>query len=349
MQVSCFPTFIKLTVSQLSDNPSLLNNIRVWRLAILALTLLFGAMAANLSPVTTSFDPMSQIADNTMSFKVMTHMQKFNAMVYPVYGLHRNDLYPKQWNGTSDQSKLGALDIRPLLVWPQQFELQHESFDRWIKEPYNSIMFLPFIEDEYTSTLYSKVLSWPSSDAERNFEFLEQLHALSSNGSCYTSFDALGGYTVHTTYHNLAYLAVCSIIVSTGTTVMLAGRRGVLALVALLITYVGVAMFISSFKIVIDLMVIAVLLIAPGVVIDYSIHLIHDPSANYAVFLSALTSVVSMCPFASTSVQGIRNFSGLYIAFIGIGMLSSMSVCRTNYVPVSQDDANAQIRRSQTY
>ena len=68
-----------------------------------------------------------------------------------------------------------------------------------------------------------------------------------------------------------------------------------------------------------DIIVLVSLLVTPGIVTDYALHMAHDARNAFAVAMGAATSALSLLPFLTFPVSSVFHFMVVYVVMITSG------------------------------
>jgi hypothetical protein len=153
-----------------------------------------------------------------------------------------------------------------------------------------------------------------------------QLDALRADGACVFNSDLLGGYTIIKLAKSTARLVVATSAVCLVIGFAFIGRRCAVIVLLLTLTYASLLGAISMLGFDVDMIILVALLITPGLITDYALHMAHDVRNAEAVVVSALTSILSLVPFTTVAVVSIRNFMLLYILMIAFGCVWTIAL-----------------------
>jgi hypothetical protein len=104
------------------------------------------------------------------------------------------------------------------------------------------------------------------------------------------------------------------------------GARCAIIVPTLLMTYTSLLGCVGALGIGLDMILLVALLITPGLITDYALHMAHDVRNAEAVLASAATSVLSLVPFVGVAVASVRHFMVLYILMILIGCVWTIAL-----------------------
>ena len=107
---------------------------------------------------------------------------------------------------------------------------------------------------------------------------------------------------------------------STVAAVALSGYLGVVAIVAVLGAYGATLGLVATLGIPVHIMVISALVVLPGIVIDYVLHLTFSVDTLVAVLFSYLTSSASFVPYLLSHTPGVRHFAEVYLIGLASGI-----------------------------
>ena len=162
------------------------------------------------------------------------------------------------------------------------------------------------------------------SNARDDFAQLRHMASLGPPDTCVTSFERLGGYTIVQTYSHLWILVLASAVFSTIAGVTISGWIGTTASLALLGSFATTLGALGALHVHIHIMCVAALVILPGIVIDYVLHLTYSEDTLPAVIFSCLTTVAGFAPYTFSRTQGIRDFAIVFILGMGTGLLYAL-------------------------
>lgn len=310
-----------------------------WRLAapIVAAVVLWSVVILYHQPVGKRFDLRTQLREDTMTHRFMAAMD--GVMESPmalVYALTDGFDDGAEWS-TVDETALGW-DCAPgmrSMSWHAQMP-PGVPLREWLNDTRVRYTVQPFLNTAAQSSVALFVSGFDMGvDAGRSFDELTCMAERSTNRTCFASFERLGGYTVVKLVEHLRWLAAVSCVLCTAVGGVVLRGRGVLALLALALSYGGVVGVMSMSGIPIDMLLVAVMLIAPGLVVDYTLHLLFHRDATLAVLLSSASSVASALPYLAMPVEGIRHFVVVYALFLVLGVLHAFALTATTELVVA--------------
>jgi UPF0716 family protein affecting phage T7 exclusion len=174
---------------------------------------------------------------------------------------------------------------------------------------------------------------WSYDDVQKYTRALRALHERRTPDLCFVSFDLMDGHTLAQVFGRLWGLALASCTFCTLFAVVIARRHGLACFAALAMTYALAIAVIASLRIKVHMMLIAVFLVAPGLVTDYVMHMAYNADTKSAVAWSALISVLSIAPYAASPSRGVRDFTMAYVVFVVAGMLHAFATTCTRSMP----------------
>lgn len=310
-----------------------------WRLAapIVATVALWCVVLLYHQPVGRRFDLRTQLREDTMTHRFMAAMD--GVMESPmalVYALTDGFDNGAEWS-TVDETALGwdcTTGMRSMSWHAQMPPGVH--LREWLNDTRVRYTVQPFLNAAAESSVALFVSDFDMGvDAVRSFDELTCMARHSTDRTCFASFERLGGYTVVKIVNHLRWLAAVSCVLCTAIGGVVLRGRGILALLALALSYGGVVGVMSMSGIPIDMLLVAVMLIAPGLVVDYTLHLLFHRDATLAVLLSSASSVASALPYLAMPVEGIRYFVVVYALFLVLGVLHAFALTATTELVVA--------------
>ena len=330
MQLTLFPALIvTLKGSAVQKTPKAAMPPHMLKGLLVLLCLAAAGVVPFLRPIRASFSLTSQLSTDSMTYKFLDTSYAQGHIVSPVYAYARGEV-----NWTRVRSSFDAMGVSMMFDWNDAWTRSELPFREWIQDPFNLMMYgwtLGQHEGSDGHTYHDSVLvgSMPynlSAGADDDTAVLERLHSEDGRGVCLVNYERLGGYTIHKVFRTIWVLAVLSTLVSTAAGVVLSGWYGALpAGLALLYSFGAIACVLSVGGITVNMMVLVVLLIGPGLIIDYTLHLSYSPATYRAVLFSFLTSVCSALPYLLSSVPGVRDFALVYICFLTAGITTALA------------------------
>lgn len=336
MQYTLFPVCIRKCVDASVVHPV----PRVPRRALVmgaafALTLAVGAAALVPSrlTLTSTFDMTSQMLPQTRSHRIMQFAHSIQtdtrAPLYALFDVARGDL-----RATVDGIVADVDDAQPFLDWTYDFpDASHlESADgvaAWMTDPFNRMRYEPLVGPRTAVAIYTAPYRLEST-TDADARFVTALpHA---PGACATSFERLGAYTLSKLLRSIALMCVASVMFTGTCAAILVGRaRAGAVVLAVTLTYATLAVAVCVMNINVTLMVASCLILLPGLVCDFALHLSYDPQTLHAVVFTALSSGASMLPYALFSpILGVRDFASVYTLAIVLGLLFAVAGSRAD-------------------
>lgn len=289
-----------------------------------------------------------QLKDDTMTHRFLLRAEDFLPTPTSLVYLFTRGMEHNWTKIDHDALTTGCVRSPKSLSWHSQIPPGKSAMD-WLAEPRTRFMYQTVIDPDQEVSVSLMMADFDMGvDASRSHRELSCLHEkspayrTSTNSTCYTSFERLGGYTVVALVAQLKWLAIASCLVSTVFAMAVVKGRGVIALLALAMSYGSAVVMISIMGIPIDMLLVAVMLVAPGLLVDFTMHLLVHRDASFAVLMSGVTSIVSVIPYTFMPVEGIRHFSWIYCLFIVLGMVHSFALVAASdmirYIPVSQKE-----------
>lgn len=270
-----------------------------------------------------SFSLKTQLSSNTMTYKYMEQTYFDRALETPVYAYltSREDA-----NFAHVDSVFRSRNITAFIDWHHAHARSSQPFEEWIRKPVNQIVFGPMMGKAGSNTSVVVGTSPFRMDgyAADESAFLTTLHGEDTEHVCFATYERLGGYTIQKVCTALWAVASISVVVSTAMGILISGRRGIATAAVLLYTYSGMAGIIQIMHVEIDMMVLIILFVSPGMIIDYTLHLGYNPKTAKPVLASYLSSVASAFPYTFSAVGGLRSFALVYMTFLTLGVCSAL-------------------------
>ena len=346
MQYTLFPLCIRRCVDASRDDDDY-GGGRTWRtrrtwvgaMAVLCAYALVGAAALAVRPASlrSSFDLSGQLAASTRSHRVMAFMDAAGdgarAPLYVKFDLARDPTRLR-----ADLDAAAGPRAEPLLDWTREYDgdadTDRAALDAWMAHPYNKARFEPLLGARTGLAVYTV----PYATAASTREDARVVEALPSEPSlCAASFERLGPYTLHGLLYSVAGLCAASLALTGIVATRLSdGRRALGVVGAVGTTYALLALTLVLLRVNVTLMVASCLVILPGLVVDFSLHLCFDADTARAVCFTALSSAGSMLPYALLSpVTGVQNFAIVYVSAIALGALAGLATTSHTRVDAS--------------
>ena len=296
-------------------------------LAVLAVACLWAVLLQYRQPVGRAFDMRKQLRDDTPTHQFLVRADAMTPTPTSfVYAYTRG--LEHDWPAL-DEAALGTGCVREprSLSWHAVLP-PGVGVREWLADARASFAYRAFVDaDANVSVALYTAAHDMGVDADRSHAELACLaRAAAGTPTCYASYERMGGYTVVELCRELVFLAAMSCVVATAFAVGVARGRGLLALVALALSYGGGVAVIGAMRLPIDMLLIAVMLIAPGLLVDFFMHLVVHRDAAFAVAASAATSIASALPYMGMGVESVRHFALVYCLFLALGMLHSFAL-----------------------
>ena len=330
MQLSVFPALVKSCIDPLEDNPwpTRLKH-SLWKYCTVIIIILNMFVFVNVhQPPGSNFDIKRQISTATKSYRTIESVDAVMLETQsPIYAHIRdyetcNTSYVRQ---SFAQMTNGCCSS---LFWADAYDASDGTISDWLSNPIERATYGPFIDTK--SHKAAAVVLYPTSLSESSYvhaDFVRNMETYTNDDVCFTNFERLGSYTLVKLQMTLLKLAGISCVIASVVAVTISNYHGLGSSLALLGTYVTTTALMSMTGIQFHMMVMSAFLVAPGLVMDFAIHISHDVDYVAPVTLSALTSIASMVPYAFMSIHGIRDFAIVYIMFISVGCV--YAICTT--------------------
>jgi hypothetical protein len=301
-----------------------------WKPAIGALAVLWLLLLPRFQNVGTSSDLSYQVAHDSMTRRFLDLTRGIEgADVCPLYALVR-DRHAANW--TDVHARVARVGY-PIFDWHASYRTSGDaSQDAWLARTTARVAYGAFASnDSVTSVLMAGSSAVPlrTSSADSQARALEALHALDTADACFTSPDRLAAYTVDRVLSGMWIYGLVVACVSTAVGVGIAGPHGAAVFPAIVLSYATVVVALGVWQMQVHMLLVAVFIISPGVICDYTIHLSYNADAKPAVLLGALTSVASILPYAATGLPGVRDFAVCFVGFVFVGLLTAFATTVT--------------------
>ena len=327
-QLTLFPSLVKLTRLRRSPRECRVPSRPL--VAVAALALLAVPLAVGRPNPPLEFDITKQLrADTTTARAVRALYANFGAAPMLTYALVRSP--DVDWAAV--EGELEALPRSEVVSWHRVYNASGAvDVDAWLRgNPAMRTLFRDVIDRQ---TGESVVLARTSFDVDMSVwekhDVALRLHGMDARlGVCAFNSDMLGGYTIVRLLRVTGALvgATCAVCLVVG--VWLVGARALLAVPTLALSYMALHALVRLAGVPADMIVLVALLVTPGILTDYVLHLAHDPRNAAAVVFSAGTSAASLLPLANFPVESVRSFALVYVTILVAGGALTLAVVRT--------------------
>ena len=308
-----------------------------WRWSTAALVVVWVSVVPFIAPLRLDFNLQNQVAATTPTYRFLAATEgSVRSRSVPLYAFVRN----ADANWTDVRSRLHALDATPVIDWRADFdESGEESTAAWRRTPAARLMYGGFGDEASgASALYASLrvddsLRWEEGERGGYTSSLQALARASTSEFCFASFDLMDGHTLSRVVDELWKLSLASSIICTAFAVIIARQHGLVALLALGLSYALTLATVAALRLRVHMMLVAVFLIAPGLLTDFMMHMMYNVDSRTAVMWSALTSVLSITPYFAAPARGVRDFALVYALFIGFGLLHALAATCTRAIP----------------
>ena len=312
-----------------------------WRPALAALTIVWISLLPTAHWIDTSFDLTQQIGADTMTRRFLDASRVVpQARTAPVYVLVRG---VETANWTDVRARMRDADLEVGVDWRASYEgSRATSVAEWRSTPLARVAYAPFLGAEHDASVIVTTRPAAKGDADEDEEgdedgestadaarAMREWHARGSEGVCFADVERVGPYTVDTVFRKLWLLALVACVASTAVGALIAGWHGMASFVALALSYVTTLGIVSALHVRVHMALIAAFLVAPGFLVDFTLHVSYHPDAVAAVLLSGLTSVAGIAPYVLTQLPGIHDFAIVFTSFIVIGLLHAFAASVT--------------------
>ena len=336
MQVGCFSylarrapyTTEKSAAPCCAGSPS-----RDWRWSIAAICALWLLVLPFMAPLHLEFNLQNQVDAHTPTFRFLEATSSANRSRFvPMYAfVSRLDA-----NWTDVRMRLQSLHAKSSIDWRADFEGSGErNVTAWQQTPVARLMYEGFVDG---STGRNAVFAWMRIDAhgDTGRDHAYALRALARLGTpdvCFASFDLLEGHTLSQVASYLWKLALASSIVCTVVAVVIARQHGLVALGVLGLSYGLTLVVVAALRIKVHMALMAVFIVAPGLMTDFLMHMMYNADARTAVVWSAITSVAVIAPYLASASKGVRDLATVYLTFVVVGLLHALATTFSRSLP----------------
>ena len=328
LQVTLFPALITFCTSKAAGGATPPITPRTWRRVSVGVggVALFAAVAIAVTwqPVVLTFEMLTNLHEDTVTHRFFRANRGSQAgAVAPVFVHAGRDGVDWEAVRTTVPASLNATTLSS---WHESYASSGAStVDEWLDNPAIRLLYGADLSDDRNHSVVTLLAPYHmEADAHDDFAQLRAMQAVGPPGTCVTSFERLGGYTIVQTYSQLWILVLASAFFSTAAGVVISGWIGASSAVALVGSYATVVGALGSLGIHVHIMCVSALVILPGVVIDYVLHLVYSEDTLPAVVFSCLTTVAGFAPYALSRTQGIRDFSIVFILGMCTGLLYAL-------------------------
>ena len=327
MQISLFPVLVSRLTRKIQVVSCGSEAWHVVKWATIVVACVSSSLAAwNMRPVVLSFELLTQLQSQSISARFLNHVTQSSA------GVSNAPLYSICSNLESPQLSMQAA---PMLDWRSDLQASTSGFEEWKEEPMNRILYADMFRGNQSVSIHMAQYGF-GSHASLDAEELARMHSLDTPGCCTTSLERVGGYTVTRVFSRMWVLMLASTVASALAGAVISGWAGLSVMFTIASSYIGILLFISASGMRMHMMSIAALVIVPGVIVDYTLHLTYSKDTAIAVLFSCATSVGSFLPYSlASSIPGVRDFASLYIGSLLIGAtfaFMAAAVARKGYV-----------------
>jgi len=326
VQLTLFPSIIAMTTNRVaSPRHCFFYNQQYLRVLVALITIgAWSWSAMTYKPLTLSFELLTQLTSDSVTYRFVQQVTDFfSTTVSPVYLFGKID----DTNWTRVDEIAHGMSSSSILSWYNSFSTSSLDWSTWWSNPINQLLYRDVMYKEYAATV-----AFPSytigAHAREDYAELVSMNELGDKEQqyCVTNYERLGGYTIVSIYEKLWMLMGASAFFATCVGIGLSGVRGLYGAFATVATYVSVMCFMSLLDLHVHMMVISAIVIIPGIIVDYVLHLSYDAETVIAVSFSCFTSTLSFLPYAFFSpVQGISDFATVYIVALLTALLYAVT------------------------
>lgn len=336
LQFGALPCLLRMCVQQVAEPRGMRSRgTRAWKIAVVLLGCAWLATALRQRPIRSEFNVHHyQVWEESQTFKfasAMVHTPQLSNLSAVHIVTHDTPLDEINWTDVYAKAHVAKADV--YVDWHKQLQRAGKPFETWIGEPAVQVAFGPFINRERNATALLALQPFDAyATAATHAAELGALHELSSSQFCFANNARLGGYTVEFILRRIWTVVAVSVIVAFCTGLAIAGPHGICAGLAILLSYVLSTFAIGALGVRVHLMSVAVFVIAPGLLVDYTLHVVYNPDTVRVVLCSAALSIASMLPYTAIPLGGLRDFAVVYVIFVAIGVLHALTVPISKYI-----------------
>ena len=325
--MTLFPALITFCTSTRAVKPAAMGP-RTWRRVFwgvsAAAVVAAVAIACTWQPVVLTFEMLTNLHEDTVThrfFRASSGSRASTVAPILVHAAHDG----VDWKAVHTDVP-AALNATVFSSWHQAYVASGApSVDAWLDDPSNRLLYGSDRGDGNNHSVVTLLAPYRmEADARNDFAELRAMATIGPPDTCVTSFERLGGYTIVQTYSHLWILVLASAFFSTVAGVSISGWIGATASLALVGSFATVIGALGSLSVHVHIMCVAALVILPGIVIDYVLHLTYSEDTLPAVVFSCLTTVAGFAPYALSRTQGIRDFAVVFILGMGTGLLYAL-------------------------
>ena len=326
-QLTLFPALVEWTGLRRSPRPAIGLPISMFLVAAAGLALFALTLVVHGAPPV-RFELQDQMRSDTMTARSVTSvLDRYGGGPSLTYALV-HDHSAADWPRI--EAAMEALPSADLVSWHRFYAASdHSSVDAWMGERASSVLFGDFVDVRSKESVLLARTRYPrdTTPLEKHDATLA-LDALRTGGAgaCLFNSDLLGGYTITKLSHGTLRLVLATSAVCVAVGFAFIGARCAIIVPTLLMTYSSLLGCVGALGIGLDMILLVALLITPGLITDYALHMSHDVRNAEAVMASAATSVLSLVPFVGVAVASVRNFMLLYILMIAFGCVWTIAL-----------------------
>lgn len=321
-QVTLFPTLIELTGLKRSPVPQ-----KPWRHSVhlIAFFLVLIVVPFSLRGMPTiQFNWTSQLSQSTISAHAFNGIEeRFGMAPSFAYVLMRNDTSADEWHLIEDNIRKCVPTAKPL-SW-------HSFSEDLVKE--NAVFAATFAERgtlDYStffrhtaapdgSSVIVTMMPQSNNSVAARAQTLRCLSA--AGGVCAHESGMVYSYTMVKLSEITAFLAVLMCVLSIVIAFVISSSKckAIRTILVMPLSYICVCGIMRITQIDLDMQIMVALIIAPGIIADYALHMVHNPLNSHATCMSAVTTVCSLIPFVFVEIPSMRNFAIVYISAVTCG------------------------------
>ena len=309
-----------------------------WKWSAAGLVGCWLVMLPSLQPIRVEFNMQNQISEQTLTYAFLqatSHSSRGDSV--PMYAF----LKTLDTNWTDLNARMSAVDATPVFDWHADYVASGSpNISAWKATPSAQLMFNAFVSPHSgANAIYANLdvgeatAGWGFDDTSRYVNALQLLERERAPGLCFASFDLMDGYTLTKVLAVLWVLGLGSCCVCTLFAIGIARHHGLACFATLGMSYAFGLAAMAALRIKVHMMIIAVFLVAPGLLTDYIMHMTYNADTKSAVAWSALISVLSIVPYVASPSRGVRDFSVAYIIFVASGLMHAFVTTCTRSIP----------------
>jgi hypothetical protein len=281
-------------------------------------------LAADLPHPAVEFDVNKQLRTDTLTAQALARvLDTFGGAPTTTYGLVRSDA---DWDAI--ERSLAELPKAEVYSWHPAYAASGAPDVRtWLAQSAGTRALFGDVVDADTGdgVVIARTNFGRDATARDKYDHALRLHALREAGACVFNSDLLAGYTMVRLSHLTAKLVACTCVICVLAGVAIVGAKAVGIAVVLAASYLTLDAAVRLLAVPVDMILLVSFLSTTGIITDYSLHAAHHRDNAHAVGMGALTSALSLLPFATFPVVSVRHFMFVYMLTIAFGCVYSVA------------------------